>query len=84
MIQHKQGKANKVADPLSQKTTLRAKIISLESLKHNYAEDSYFGDIWRRCKNNGKLADYHIHEGYLFKGNQLCIPSTSLHYSLIF
>ena len=70
MIQHKQGRANKVADALNRKNhlliTLQTEIVSFESLRDNYDEDIDIGDIWRRCKSNEKEDNYLIHDGYLF------------------
>ena len=88
MIQHNQGRANKVVDALSRKnhllTTLRTEIVSLESLRDKCDDDIDFGDIWRRCKSNEKVVDDLIHDGCLFKGNQLCISKTFLRDKLIF
>lgn len=36
------------------------------------------GVVWKKCLNHEPLGDYHIHQGFLFHGNRLCIPRTSL------
>ncbi|TYK04383.1 Integrase, catalytic core [Cucumis melo var. makuwa] len=42
-----------------------------------------FGKIWSNCSNNIREGDYHLMEGFLFKGDQLCIPYISLREALI-
>ncbi|GKC18156.1 hypothetical protein Tco_1014938, partial [Tanacetum coccineum] len=32
---------------------------------------------------SGQKPDFNIHDGFLFKGNQLCIPDTSLRLKII-
>lgn len=36
-----------------------------------------------KCKNFENTEEFHIQEGYLFKGNQLYVPKTSLQIQLI-
>lgn len=56
----------------------------MESLKQLYDTDEDFGVIWLSCvQNGGAHNDFHIHEGFLFKGNQLCVPRSSLREHLI-
>ncbi|XP_024041854.1 uncharacterized protein LOC127898849 [Citrus sinensis] len=38
--------------------------------------------IWRECEN-GSYEQYQLHDGFLFKGNRLCIPQCSLRESII-
>nr|GMC93171.1 Transposon Ty3-G Gag-Pol polyprotein [Ipomoea batatas] len=58
-------------------------IIGFEVLKEQYAEDEDFNLIWKQAFQNIPVQDYHISDGYLFKGNRLCIPQTSLREKLI-
>nr|GMD14355.1 retrotransposable element [Ipomoea batatas] len=58
-------------------------IIGFEVLKEQYAEDEDFNLIWKQAFQNIPVQDYHISNGYLFKGNRLCIPRTSLRGKLI-
>ncbi|XP_019168246.1 PREDICTED: uncharacterized protein LOC109163967 [Ipomoea nil] len=86
-IQHKSGTANRVADALSRKKslliTLQGEIIGFDILKNLYEEDDDFSDIWRQALLHDCSQNFHISDGYLFKGNRLCIPRTSLREQLI-
>lgn len=58
---------------------MKIKLNDFDSIKNLYATDEDFAIIWEKCSLNEQMDDYHITEGFLFKGNHLCIPKTSLH-----
>jgi len=86
-LKHKSGQLNKVADALSRKVslliTMRAEVIGFECLKDLYADDEDFRTIWSKCQQGLSPEGMHVHEGYLFWGNQLCIPRSSLREQII-
>jgi hypothetical protein len=86
VLKHKSGQQNKVADALSRRTillvTMMQEIEGFQILKELYAEDEDFQKDWDRCQQNVP-GEIHMHEGFLFKGNQLCIPRGSLRERLI-
>lgn len=62
---------------------MRTEVIGFESLKELYAGDEDFGNIWSKCQQGLSYEGMHIHEGYLFRGNQLCIPRSSLREQIV-
>lgn len=81
VLNHKAGSSNKVADALSRKysllTTLSVEIIGFDLLPEYYAADPFFMKVLNEL-GDGKSQDYLLMNGYLFKGNQLCLPEGSL------
>jgi hypothetical protein len=78
VVKYKNGKDNVVADALSRchalLTQLDAKIFGLESIKDLYATDSYFVEPFSKCCAGKVWEKFHLHEGFLFRANKLCIP----------
>lgn len=87
VLKHKSRKHNKVVDALSRKgellVILQTEITGFEQLKDLYAKDDDFSRAWKKCELRQPVADFHIQDGYLFHGNQLYIPRTSLREHLI-
>ena len=77
---YKEGKGNVVADALSRRhcmiTILDAKFLGFELLKELYHDDEDFGGLMKKCEE-GVDGSFMVQEGFLFKGNKLCVPKCS-------
>lgn len=88
-LKYKIGESNKVADALSHRTlmltVMSTQIVGFEELKNQYVTDPYFSSIIARVQGpaSWKLLPFKMHDGYLFKGNMLCIPEGSLREQII-
>ena len=58
--------------------TLKNEIMGFEQLKELYEADEDFWDTWEKCLTSQPHDEFYVHEGYLMKGNQLCIPHVTL------
>uniref|UniRef100_A0A2N9I8I3 Integrase catalytic domain-containing protein n=1 Tax=Fagus sylvatica TaxID=28930 RepID=A0A2N9I8I3_FAGSY len=86
VIRYKQGKENIVADALSRRyvllTSMSAKMLGFEYVKDMYADDADFSDVYKAC-DKAAFGKFYKHDGYLFKESKLCVPSCSMHESLV-
>ena len=89
VIKHKSREQNRFADALSRKNHLLSiispQIIGLDKIKEIYDSCKDFKNIYTEVLNGNSPnhSDFQIHDGYLFKDNRLCIPSTSIRDFLI-
>jgi len=85
-IKHKPGTLNKVADALSRRSLLigamQVYTLGFESMKDDIRADEHFQSIVTELEAGGR-SDFILHDGYLFRGNCLCIPNTSLRVLII-
>jgi hypothetical protein len=92
VIKHISGTANKVVDALSMKCLIlqefHVKTLGFDSLKDMYKDDSNFRDAYEACENpvlrdRSQWIEYLIQDGLLFKGNQFCIPKSSMRENIL-
>jgi hypothetical protein len=76
-----------VADALSRKNMLLTKldinILGVERIYELYATDHDFAEPYRLCALKNVWDKYHIHDGFLFRANKLCVPESSLCFLLL-
>ena len=61
--------------------TLSNEVVDFKCLKELHVDDENFCETWEKLLQATEaisFADFHIMDGYLFKGNQLCTPHMSL------
>jgi hypothetical protein len=92
VIKHISGTANKVVDALCRKCLLlqefQVKTLCFDDLKNMYRDDQDFKEAYEATKNlvlrdRIPWIEYMIQEGFLFRGNQLCIPKCSMRENLL-
>ena len=62
--------------------------LGFDSLKEMYKDDSYFKEVYEACENpflrdRSQWTGYMIHDGLLFRRNQLCIPKSSMRENIL-
>jgi hypothetical protein len=86
VIKYKQGKENIVADALSRRyaiiSTLNAKLLGFEYVKELYANEDDFASVYGACEN-AAFGKFYRPNGYLFRGNQFCVPNSSMRELLV-
>jgi 5-bromo-4-chloroindolyl phosphate hydrolysis protein len=92
VIKHISGTTKKVVDALSRKCLLlqelRVKMLGFDDLRDMYVDDQDFKEAYEAAENpvlrdRSQWIEYMIQEGFLFKGNQLCIPKSSMRDNLL-
>nr|GEW74088.1 hypothetical protein [Tanacetum cinerariifolium] len=80
-VKHKSCVTNKVADALSRRrsflSTVKVNVHDFEIIKELYKEDKFLSKIIEQC-SNGPYKEFVFQDGFLFRGNQLCIQDCSI------
>ncbi|GKD97443.1 putative nucleotidyltransferase, ribonuclease H [Tanacetum coccineum] len=86
VVKHKTGVSNRVVDALSRRSgllvTMRVDVPGLDVIRDMVAVDPYFLVVLQGV-HAGEKPDFFLHNGFLFKRNQLCIPDSSLRLQII-
>ncbi|PKI40816.1 hypothetical protein CRG98_038827 [Punica granatum] len=86
MVKHKSGVTNRVANALSRKSNFlvnqRVEVPGFDCLRDLLETNPYFSNVLGKFRV-GEKSKFLLHDGFLFKGNQLCIPDCSLHLQII-
>ncbi|GJT02859.1 putative reverse transcriptase domain-containing protein [Tanacetum coccineum] len=86
VVKHKTGISNRAADALSRRSNLlvsmQVDVTGLDVIREQLTLDPYFSIVLQGVQSKQK-PDFNIHDGFLLKKNQLCIPDTSLRLKII-
>ncbi|GKD38372.1 putative nucleotidyltransferase, ribonuclease H, partial [Tanacetum coccineum] len=86
VVKHKTGVSNRASDALSRRSsllvTMQVDVSGLDVIRDMVAMDPYFFVVLQGVQA-GEKPDFFLHNGFLFKGNQLCIPDSSLRLQII-
>nr|GEV27945.1 hypothetical protein [Tanacetum cinerariifolium] len=86
VVKHKTGVSSRAADTLSRRNsllvTMQVNVSRLDLIRDMVTVDPYFLIVWQGVQS-GEKTDCVLHDGFIFKGNQLCIPDSSLHLQII-
>ncbi|PKI35976.1 hypothetical protein CRG98_043633 [Punica granatum] len=86
VVKHKSGVTNRVADALSRRNNLlvnlHIEVPGFDFLCDLLETDPYFSNVLGKVRA-GEKSKFLLHDGFLFKGNQLYIPDCSLHLQII-
>nr|GEU92848.1 hypothetical protein [Tanacetum cinerariifolium] len=86
MVKHKTGVSNRAADALSRRNsllvTMHVDVPGLNVTRDMVTMDPYFLVVFQGVQS-GEKTNFVMHDGFLFKGNQLCIPDLSLRLQII-
>ncbi|GJY14437.1 putative reverse transcriptase domain-containing protein [Tanacetum coccineum] len=86
VVKHKTGVSNRAADALSRRSdllvTMQVDVPGLNVIRDMVTVDPYFLVVLQGVQA-GEKPDFFLHDGFLFKGNQLCIPDSSLRLQII-
>jgi len=81
VIEYEQSKENIVADALSCRyvllNTINTRLLSFEYVKELYVNDFDFTGIYNACAHSA-FGKFYLMDGYLFKENIFCVPTSSL------
>jgi len=87
VVKYKKGKDNLVVDALSRRIVLlnqlEVKVPGLEGLKDLYHNDHEFVEPYAKCTAAKGWEKYHIHDGFLFRANKICVPNCSVRLLLL-
>ncbi|XP_076922690.1 uncharacterized protein LOC143584547 [Bidens hawaiensis] len=61
---------------------VRINVLGLDVIREQLTTDPYFSVVLQDVQASQK-SDFLLHDGFLFKGNQLCIPDSSLRLKII-
>ncbi|GJR65739.1 putative nucleotidyltransferase, ribonuclease H [Tanacetum coccineum] len=86
VVKHKTGVSNRVADALSRRSsllvTMQVDVPGIDVIRDMVTVDPYFLVVLQGVQD-GEKPYFFLHDGFLFKGNQLCIPDSSLRVQII-
>ena len=79
VVKHTSSESNRVADALSRRifllTQMHNQVLEFDTFRELYTSDPFFAPILKDIAA-GFRSDYHLHDGFLFKSNQLCVPNS--------
>ncbi|GJY82552.1 putative nucleotidyltransferase, ribonuclease H [Tanacetum coccineum] len=81
VVKHKTGVSNRATDALSRRSsllvTMQVDVSGLDVIRNMVVVDPYFFVVLQGVQA-GEKPGFFLHNGFLFKGNLLCIPDSSL------
>ncbi|GJY84443.1 putative nucleotidyltransferase, ribonuclease H [Tanacetum coccineum] len=86
VVKHKTGVSNRAIDVLSRRSgllvTMQVDVPGLDIIRGMMIVDPYFLVVLQGVQA-GEKPNFFLHDGFLFKENQLCIPDSSLRLQII-